>query len=72
MNARLVRTPHPEPGVHVNKDTWWSFCRGQVISRREAFFILINGPRRARVETEQANNSEFWKVEDGEPYLPEL
>lgn len=61
MTARMIRIPHAEK---VDNNTWFSFARGAIVTRRHALLILLRGPMRARIETTQSNNSNFWKVED--------
>lgn len=59
MDVRQVRIPH-HGGDH---NGWFTFVRGAVLSRREAWRILLFGPKRGRIELAQSEDSNYWVAE---------
>jgi hypothetical protein len=57
MTSRKIRVPHGEAGTH---NGWFTFVRGEMITRREALRVLIFGPRLAKIETTQSDDKHTW------------
>lgn len=59
ITIKLLRSPNGTAGVFHG---WYTFARGAVTTRRTALRVLVFGPCRARIETAQSNNPNFWEV----------